>query len=194
MPGTPSDALLEVAKQLTLQSKSETEAPVIDAYARRATSTAYYAVFHLILDALDEQLSKTSWADLRHEIVRCVTHQKLVSIAASLDVKGANSNEFKSLCRHRLWLRVLENDPKKIGADLKRFAQLIVTLQSDREQADYNREESFENATAAEAVAKASEAFALWRGPLSETPAARVFLLALLNLEGRADQREPQNR
>lgn len=188
MSETSADGLLEVARHLATQAATQS-GRAQDAFARRAVSTAYYAVFHLLLDALDEELAKTSWQAFAHEVVRGVDHDRLKEIAVALDIRPkVNREPYFRLRRRRLWNVVLDAEPDRLKSELRRFAQIVVELQTERHRADYNRGQLFDSSSAGDAVALAQEAFQLWRGGLAATQEARVLLLALLRLEGREEQ------
>src|SRR5271165_93304 len=72
-----SSDLLKQAETLANQDQTRPK----DASIRRAISTAYYALFHFLLDEAAGILVGTSQSDkpLRHILVRCFVHGKMGS-------------------------------------------------------------------------------------------------------------------
>lgn len=183
-PQASPDSLLDVARSLAEQSTG----PKADAFSRRAVSTAYYAVFHLMLEELESELSKTTWGKWAPEIVRVVDHKKLLALAKAMDTDNkANIKAFKELKRLRLWEQALPGD-ENADVEMKQFARMVVALQTERENADYNRGTLFDESTAALNITMANDAIVMWRNKLRTRDIARVFLLALFELEGRRDE------
>lgn len=186
MTTATADSLLEVAQLLTKRAGEESPGAASDAYARRAVSTAYYAVFHLLLEDLENEFSKTQWASMASAVVRRMDHDKLSKLARAMDTNtGKNKAAFEQLKKWSLWRSVLAGDKSNPDEDLRNFGRLVDELQFLRHEADYNRGNPFDVATATASVDSAAQVIALWRTKIAPGPVGPVFLLALMGIEGR---------
>jgi hypothetical protein len=133
---------------------------------RRAVSTAYYAVFHLLLAACVRKLAPSVPASLGPRIARALAH-----------------SEIKDVC-----LAISKNNPGVIlqglmpsgfSAELRRVAQAFVRLQEARHHADYDLAITHDRVGTLYLVDQARAAFADWR-TIQNSEEATVFLSALL--------------
>jgi hypothetical protein len=124
---------------------------------RRAVSTAYYALFHLLID---EAVGNWSVARQRSVLARTFDHARMKSVCDSYV-----TNFYKA------------GSPPD-GVQLKGVAQAFGTLQQQRHIADYDNGFVWRHTDAVAQVDLASAAFADWRA-ISGTEAAQDFLLAL---------------
>jgi hypothetical protein len=118
---------------------------------RRAVSSAYYSLFHLIVDDASRYLVVGS--HLRAAVARSFEHQALRAAAASLgDVSR------KPAAAH--WFRPHVRDP--ISQDLTFICDAFVDLQGRRHRADYDTDATFTRLQTEGIVNIARRAHALW--------------------------------
>jgi uncharacterized protein (UPF0332 family) len=80
-----SSDLLKQAKDLASQDRNRPK----DASVRRAISTAYYSLFHFLLDEASGMLVGTSQKDkpIRHLLSRCFGHGQMLKLVKRLSVR-----------------------------------------------------------------------------------------------------------
>jgi uncharacterized protein (UPF0332 family) len=130
---------------------------------RRATSSAYYALFHLLVAELIERIVPSEPSNLRLRVARAVQH-----------------GEIKQVCID------FRNPPKKlqpllgqqVSPELRLIAKIFIDLQNDRHAADYDVALHLSQSAVLNSVANAETAFALWR-QLRTTGEANTFLAAI---------------
>ena len=145
-----ADDLLEDALHLAARGDAENR----DSCRRRAISTAYYAVFHLLVE---DFVSNWPFPDQRARLGRMFDHRRMREAGfAPLDKKNPTLVETAIL------------DVKKA------FEQ----LQADRHRADYDLGWNIVGTDAARAIKVAEDAFVKWRSIRSED-AARHYLLSM---------------
>jgi hypothetical protein len=158
--------LLDQAKQL---ASKEPRRPK-EASLRRAVSTAYYALFHLLIDASTRSLIKGSGRrELRIQLARSFEHGRMLGAAKELISASAKPADRKG------WFRLAS----PLSIELTEVAQAFVDLQEARHDADYNLGERFRRSTVDGHLATVRSAFASWER-VKDSEEARVFLLALL--------------
>jgi len=123
---------------------------------RRAVSTAYYALFHLLIDEAVGQ-----WAVVRQRsiIARTFEHDKMKKVCAEVAEKsksGAN-----------------------LPPDLITVATAFMQLQQHRHTADYDNSKDWSRIDVERVLDITKDAFACWR-VISAQDAAQDFLLAML--------------
>ena len=126
--------------------------PPNQANLRRAVSTAYYGLFHLLIRS-----AVMKWSDPLHQarIARMFEHERMKkicggtikSIRAEIDFDDSNSTEA------RCW------------TELTKVAQAFIILQQARHNADYNLESPLDPADAMAQVKEANAAFVDWELP-----------------------------
>jgi hypothetical protein len=160
--------ITELPEQLISQAEFLLrEAAFNEANVRRAVSSAYYALFHLLIrDAV------VNWkhADQHARMARAFDHKRMKDASTAI-------------------LKEIGNipGPATAGADpeqasrfrLSTVAQAFVDLQQARHKADYDIEEPFQPVDAAVDVAQAHLAFVTWADVRDEPPAQR-YLYSLL--------------
>lgn len=152
------DELFDTARYLLRRNQNRpTQADL-----RRSVSTAYYALFHRLIDDAVSRLAEK--IDQRNVIARAFEHA-----------------EMKETCR-----RVLQppkDAPLFAGVDvpdeLREVANLFVKFQADRHDADYNRGKVFDRAEVRQLLEDLELALEGWER-IRTTPAAQSFLLLLL--------------
>lgn len=145
-----ADDLLEDARHLAAKGATEHR----ESCLRRAISTAYYAVFHLLVE---DFVSNWPFDDQRARLARMFNHQKMREAAFTpLDKKNPSSVEIALI-------------------DVKTaFSQ----LQSDRHRADYDLSWRLVVTEVDRDVELAEETFVKWRSVRMEE-AARHYLLSM---------------
>jgi hypothetical protein len=138
-----------------------------EANARRAVSSAYYALFHLLVrDAI------LNWkhVDHRSRLARSFDHKRMkdASTAILKDIGSVQNQE-----------RANPDPEEALGFKLWTVAQAFVDLQQARHRADYDIEEQFQPLDAAVNVAQAALAFSAWVEIRNE-PLAQRYLYSLL--------------
>ena len=154
-----ADDLLVTAEHLARRTTESTDADI-----RRSISTAYYALFHRLIE--DSTAQFVAATDQRHALARSFEHGKMRRVCdlvtkspvppAAAAVLGA-----------------------PVPTELVRVATAFVELQDRRHDADYNLARVFTRPEARNSVAETKNTFALWNG-LRAAPIARPFLLLLL--------------
>lgn len=134
---------------------------------RRAISTAYYALFHLLL--FEASTLITTGIALRHLVSRAFIHSEM-NRASKCFAGGHLARRFDNLPCGR-----------SVPAKLKVVAGAFVNLQQARHEADYNLASSFSKAEVMDLLNLAEQAFQEWSEvKTDEWEFARVYLLSLL--------------
>lgn len=128
---------------------------------RRSISTAYYALFHRMIDAAVVRLS--SGPDQQAVLARSFEHGKMKAIC-----QGVRKQPLPPLIATCLG--------GAAGAELKRFAEVFVALQDRRHDADYSRTASLTKQDGQDSIGKVEAAFADL-ALIEATPAGQAFLL-----------------
>lgn len=160
----PED-MLAVARHLALREPKRPR----QATLRRAISTAYYAVFHLLASAGAGALAPARPAALRARVRRAFVHEEMKQIC--LQFRHGNVASLSTATR-----------PLITGAleqELATVATAFLTLQQVRHAADYDAVQTFARADVLQTVNEAETAFAAWKA-VKGRPNANVFLAALL--------------
>jgi len=156
----------ELPEELLEQAKLLLTLPPNQANLRRAVSTAYYGLFHLLIRA-----AVLKWSDPLHQarIGRMFEHERMKKVsAATIKIAGAeidaqDSNSVEVICR----------------TELTKVAQAFIILQQARHDADYKLERTLDPAEAMAQVDRANSAFVSW-GAASDSEVAREYLFSLL--------------
>lgn len=151
------DGLLGLARDLIDLNKNRPR----QATLRRAVSTAYYALFHLLLEDLARLFSRES-DELVARLARSAEHRLMKEVSGRFI--GGKIPEGLG-----------PSPPNFIPEQLKRVAKTFVDLQKLRHDADYDRAFRISNQSAAEAVGSAEAAFKDW-SDVSQSDAARLYL------------------
>jgi hypothetical protein len=162
-----ADDLLELARDLIkLDAGNPRQATL-----RRAVSTAYYALFHLLIS--DATLN---WphAELRPAFGRLFDHGPMRS-ASEAQISQLNAY-FKT--------RPADSPERTIARHLHIVARAFVQAQQERQDADYNVAKQWSSADVNDQIKQVARAFQSWAA-IRETPAAQAYLLSLLGNKGR---------
>lgn len=145
------DDLLEQAYDLAHKEPTNPK----QASLRRAVSTAYYALFHLLID---EAVSKWAVERQRSILARTFEHGKMKGICDDV-LKTAKSGG-------------------SVQPELKTVAHNFIQLQQYRHTADYDNSKQWSRTDVLNVLALATDAFAAWRA-ISTEDSAQDYLLQL---------------
>lgn len=175
------DDLLQQARAL-LPKKSHAQPK--QASLRRAISTAYYALFHLLIsEAVDLVLGTSAPASPRRDV-------RLRGVLTRTFKHGDMQKAARAFSKEHLPVQLGHGPPGRQGrqikttpamanpSGLKTVAEAFVNLQTARHEADYNLSVRYTFQQAADFVDDAEQAFVMWQ-TVRSTPEAREFLLAL---------------
>lgn len=161
--------LLEQASHLALRERKKPK----QASLRRAVSTAYYALFHLLIAEGARLLSPTNPAGLKLLIGRAFNHGQMRDVCSGFVAGNANraSNRIPPATKALLTL--------PLDSGLVQVLQAFVDLQEARHQADYDLAKIWNRLDAVNHVQTARQAFSDWE-QIRRTPNASTFMAALL--------------
>jgi uncharacterized protein (UPF0332 family) len=128
---------------------------------RRAVSSAYYALFHLLVS---EAAANWNRVNLRAALGRAFDHN--VMKAASNRIQDTRQFPFTG------------EDPRVV-TDLKAVAMTFAQLQQKRHIADYDNTTFWSRTEALAQVKSAEQAFATWK-PIRDEPIAQAYLVSLV--------------
>ena len=158
------DDLKKQARQLaTREPKRPRQASL-----RRAISTAYYALFHLLVaESSRLLLTGQNRQHLRDTLARAFAHADMKKVAQQF----ATSNVQGKIAP------ALAGNP--IPAQLQDVAQTFIDLQQARHEADYDVSRRFTRSETLDLIDQADQAFIDW-SQTRRDPAAEAFMLTLL--------------
>ncbi len=157
--------LLNQARQLALIDPTRPQ----QANLRRAVSSAYYALFHFLVEETNRFLIGTTpeRAGLRDVLARAYTHTEMATTARSF----AGGNLPAGVTR-RMGLLT-------IPAALQNLAQTFLDTQERRHLADYDLAETFSRSMVLAFIVRVEQAIDAWPA-IRDEPASELFLLGLL--------------
>ena len=174
---TNPESLLELAQDIANLHPGEAN----QASLRRAVSTAYYALFHLLIS---EATANWAHAELRAVLARVFDHGYMKQ-AADKKVSELN-NYFKD--------GPVEGQERTIAFHLHNVADTFAQAQYHRNEADYNVARQWELTEVALHIDGISEAFKSW-DIIRDEPAAQAYLVSMLpTKERRQSERTPPNK
>ncbi len=186
-----SSELLTQARQWLTEAK-QNKAGLSDAQLRRIVSTAYYGVFHLLIEAGALQLTHgINVIEVQHAMARVFDHGQMREAAYGILPKStpAGSKRKAAALAPSTWPTIFGalNAAHSPGATAKLaipdalvdVASYFVYLQQLRHEADYNVGRTFDLGEAERAVQSAEEAATQWAA-IASHEAAKVFLLTML--------------
>jgi hypothetical protein len=133
---------------------------------RRAVSTAYYAVFHLLSAEATSQACPANPAGLRERVQRALGHDTMKQAA----------NAFQS---NRLPANISPLLGHPVAAPLISVARGFVRLQEERHKADYDLSDQFDRLRVQGLLREAEQVFSDWN-TVRNTDDAHLFLASLL--------------
>jgi uncharacterized protein (UPF0332 family) len=155
-----ADDLLEQAEHLARRDPTRPK----QASLRRAISSAYYALFHLLIREAAEAL--VSDARLRQLVPRAFDHGEMKQACRPF-AAGALPDHLKAIT------------DATVPDDLRTVAETFAHLQQHRHEADYNVARTFSRSDALDLLARVRGAFEAW-GRVRAQQIATVFLVNLL--------------
>jgi hypothetical protein len=132
---------------------------------RRAVSSAYYALFHLLISEAVAVLLPASPPGLRERASRAFSHAEMKKVCARFTARQL-ADDLAPLLKGRL------------SPELLSVAEIFESLQDWRHIADYDVSFSFTRSDALSAIDESRQAFADWNA-IRDTDEATVFLAAL---------------
>jgi len=132
---------------------------------RRAVSSAYYALFHLLIHEASSVLVTTN--PLRQLMSRAFVHAEMNRVSKSF-AGGNLPQRFNPITGGAI-----------VPSNLRDVAQAFVDLQQARHEADYNLARSFSKSEAQALVDQADQAFTDWQ-TVRNNDVARLYLVCLL--------------
>lgn len=165
MPILNPDHLLEQADRLVAAPPA---GPPRQVDLRRAISSAYYALFHLTLTALADEVVGTAHRNtLRYALVhRGVDHRAIKDLCLALS-KSPPPTKYAAFAPAGLF-----------GRDFLVFAGAFTALQGERHRADYDVGARYRTSNARSAIAQSRSGLAAFRN--MPAPEKRMFLTLLL--------------
>lgn len=153
------DDLLEQARHLLARDPGRPK----QASLRRAISAAYYALFHLLIDAAASRFKADP--SVRLLIARAFVHGEMSKCSKSFG-GGSLPTKFQAV-------------GVVVGPRLRNVSQTFIDLQQARHEADYNLAKRFKRSEATEHVERVGRAFHDWRA-IQKDKDANFYLASLL--------------
>ncbi len=156
-----ADELLELAQFLaSLRSENPGQASL-----RRAVSTAYYALFHLLISEATDNWNR---AEHRSALSRVFEHGRM----------KAASEEKRSELKAELKGKPLSGEPT-VSQLLHKVADTFVQAQQKRNEADYENAKEWTRTEVLEQIGAVSDAFKSWN-IIRDESVAQAYLVSLL--------------
>lgn len=133
---------------------------------RRAVSSAYYGLFHLLADEGARRLAPSQPAALRLQVRRAFAHRDMYQAC----------QQFAAGAPKPATARLLQGP---LEAQISQVAKVFVELQDARHQADYDLTVTFDRLDVMLKVQSVRSSFGAWT-EVRDNPNAAVFLAALL--------------
>jgi hypothetical protein len=161
--GLPQD-LLAQAEHLARRDRRKPK----QANLRRAVSSAYYALFHLLVqDSSGMMISGNAQRELRNLVRRAYDHGDMRAAAQRFATPSSFPPHLRSVVKG------------SIPPELSRVAQTFADLQEERHRADYSMTTRLTRQQTVVQVRRVHRAFQEWKS-IRATSEARVFMAALL--------------
>lgn len=164
-------ALLKHARALA-EHRSGAGRPQLT-WLRRSTSAAYYAHFHSISLAVIDQVAALLPSEHRHRLARSIAHGRVAEICRWVKADSAAGKEHV-----RPIVASLQSN-----ADVTSLADIFLTLQQARHEADYDHLAVFKKATVLSHVAQAEAGVDLVASLKGHQMGERFFALVALNVQ-----------
>jgi uncharacterized protein (UPF0332 family) len=163
--GLPQDLIAQAEFLARREPKRPKQASL-----RRAVSSAYYGLFHFLIDEACRLVlsGKADHRRLREQLARGFDHSRM---------KGA-SNAFANADGKNPWA-ALFGAPPVLPAALRQVARTFVQLQEERHEADYSLAKILTRSEVLTAITRARTAMASWK-TVKGSPEANAYLLAMV--------------
>lgn len=138
---------------------------------RRAISAAYYSLFHLLLDDIEQQFAPGIRRSIEHGRIEAASHAILALYGYQQNqLQGKHSKEYKS----PLPLRLVT-----VSQDLREVAWNFIDLKRHRHEADYNTRNSFTKNDTLALITSCGRAHEAW-STCRRTEGARAYLTTIV--------------
>jgi uncharacterized protein (UPF0332 family) len=166
---TYADDLLDVARHLANLEPANPR----QACLRRAVSTAYYALFHLLIAE-----AALNWGrpELRSQLGRVFGHGKMKSA----------SNDTRSELETRLRNATAGSQEAVVFEHLRKVTGTFIQAQQRREEADYDTGKEWTQTDVLSFIDVVAVAFERWK-VIREEPVAQAYLVSLLGKRARSE-------
>jgi hypothetical protein len=167
----------DLLDQATMLANKERRRPK-QASLRRAVSTAYYAIFHMIIDEASNTLTTSLPNGLRLAIKRSFVHSQLKMTCKTFieaDIVKARNAAAKT----KLPTAIEQNTIFPLEPNLVTVLNAFVALQEARHEADYDLSSQWVRLNVLTHVNNVENAFAAWQA-VRKTPNAAVFMSTLI--------------
>lgn len=159
--------LLKLAQEMLPHSRGRPDQAVL----RRVVSTAYYAVFHRIIEKSVDQVAGKQVESLRSAVARAFDHGAMKALSRAVATGSPPKAAARTL--------------KTISQELRTLAELFAWLQEERHLADYDLSVQFGKERAVLAVKAAQTAFALLDNPTEDMIRYLVLLPVSKQIQSR---------
>ena len=155
--------LLDLAKRLVGPTPGALESDL-----RRGISTAYYAVFHMLINEI--MTNFVTLPSFRPKVARALQHGTMKAVCIKYNPVKPNkaSNQYDTPETDEFPSQVLTSE-------LRQVASAFVQLHAAREEADYDGGSTIQHTAAATAIQLAEGAFQAWLTAQNE-PCGSIFL------------------
>ena len=155
----------DLLEQASTLARKETKRPK-QASLRRAVSTAYYALFHLLTAEACRLVGGNIDIAKRLKMVRWMDHEEMKKVCGMFSGPDP-PKDFSAL---------MDAPPSE---ELRKVARTFVSLQNSRHTADYDLTKTYMRLEAQERIESVREAFAAWK-LIKNSHEASVFAMALI--------------
>jgi hypothetical protein len=170
-----ADDLLQFAQEIASLRPNEAHRPSL----RRALSTAYYALFHLLIS---EAIANCNEAQFRATLARVFDHGPMKQAS---DKKLAELNSFFEQ-------RPPEGPERTVKFHLYYVAETFSQAQHNRNEADYNLIREWQPTQVSLLIEEVADAFTSWN-LIREEPAARDYLVSMLPSREQRQSEKPRS-
>ena len=170
------DDLLQFAQEIANLHPDKAHQPSL----RRAVSTGYYALFHLLIS---EAVANCTDPHFRASLARMFDHGPMKQAS---DKKLSELNDFFDR-------RPQERQERTVKYHLYNVAETFSQAQHDRNEADYNLLREWQPTQVSLVLEGIADAFKSWNMVRNE-PAARDYLLAMLPSRERKQSERPRSK
>ena len=158
------DDLRKQARQLAIREPKRPR----QASLRRAISTVYYGLFHLLVaDSSRFLLAGQNRQHLRETLARAFAHADMKKVAQQFATNRVQGKIAPALASN------------PIPVELQDVAQAFIDLQQARHEADYDVSRRFTRSETLDLIDRVDQAFIDW-SQIRRNPAAEAFMFSLL--------------
>jgi hypothetical protein len=170
------DDLLQFAQDIANLHSDEAHQPSL----RRAVSTGYYALFHLLIS---DAVANCTDAQFRATLSRIFDHGPMKQAS---DRKLSELNDFFDR-------RPLEGSDRTIKYHLYNVAETFSQAQQDRNDADYNLLREWQPTQVSLLLEGIADAFQSWNA-IRHEPVGRDYLISMLPSRERKQNEKPRSK